>query len=58
MLAGLWNSGLHGQKSKAVENWMQQPCWDNIVQCCQQYCAALLHLIVGYFRLNNIVQYC
>ena len=47
MLAGLWNSGLHGQKSEAVENRMQQRCWDNIVQCCQQYCSALLHLIVG-----------
>ena len=41
MLAGLWNSGLHGQKSEAVENRMQQPCWDNIVQCCRQYCSAV-----------------
>ena len=38
---------VHGQKSEAVENRMQQCCWGNIVQCCQQYCSALLHLIAG-----------
>ena len=38
---------IHGQKSEAVENRMQQCCWGNIVQCCQQQCSALLHLIAG-----------
>ena len=52
------NAHIHGNKSEAVENRMQQCCWSNIVQCCQQYCSALVHLLAGSFRLNNIVQYC
>ena len=40
------------------ENKMHQCCGENIVQSCQQYCSALLHLIAGWFRLINIVQYC
>ena len=42
-----YNYCIHDQKSEAVENRMQQCCWGNIVQCCQQYCSALLHLIAG-----------
>ena len=44
------------------ENSLEQCCAAHIVQCCQQYCSALLHLIVtaGYcnFTLNNAEQYC
>ena len=47
MLRPLTYGSIHGQKSEAVENRMQQCCWGNFVQCCQQYCSALLHLIAG-----------
>ena len=43
---------------KVVENRMQQCCAARIVHSCQQYCSALLHLIAGWFRLNNAEQYC
>ena len=35
------------------ENSIEQCFAANIVQCCQQYCSTLLHLIAGLFRLNN-----
>ena len=31
----------------AVENSIEQYFGANIVQCCQQYCSALLDLIIG-----------
>ena len=43
---------------KVVENRMQQCCAAHIVHSCQQYCSALLHVIAGWFRLNNAEQYC
>ena len=32
---------------QVVENRIEQFCAAHIVQCCQQYCSALLHLIAG-----------
>ena len=36
------------------ENSIEQGFAAHIVQGCQQYCSTLLHLIAGYFRLNNL----
>ena len=46
---------LHGQKSEAVENRMQQSngCWGNI-QCCQQYCS----FFTPDCQLIQVQQYC
>ena len=38
------------------ENSLEQCCAAHIVQCCQQYCSALLHLTAGYFTLNSAEQ--
>ena len=43
---------------KVDKNRMQQCCASHFVHSCQQYCSALLHLIAGWFRLNNAEQYC
>ena len=32
---------------RAIENSIEQCFATNIVQCCQQYCSALLHLVAG-----------
>ena len=45
---------LHGKNYhlfQVDENSLEQCCAANIVQCCQQYCSALLHMIQGQ-------QYC
>ena len=45
----------HGKKSRVVENRIEQCCAARIVQCCQQYCSALLHPIAGWIQVLNIV---
>ena len=39
-------------------NRVEQCFASHIVYSCQQYCSPLSHLIAGWFRLSNIVQYC
>ena len=43
---------------QVVENRIEQCCAAHIVQCCQQYCSALLHLTAGYIQAQQLVQYC
>ena len=43
-------SEIHGKKLRVVENRIEQCCAAHIVQCCQQYCSALLHLIAGWIQ--------
>ena len=43
---------------QVVENRIEQCCAAHIVQCCQQYCSALLHLIAGYIQAQQLVQNC
>ena len=50
-------SSIHGEKSQVVENRIEQ-CCAHIVQCCQQYCSALLHPIAGWIQAQQLVQYC
>ena len=40
------------------ENSLEQCCAAHIVQCCQQYCSALLSLNQQAIRCNNAEQYC
>ena len=49
---------LHRKKLRVVENRMEQCCAAHIVQCCQQYCPALLHPIAGWIQAQQLVQYC
>ena len=50
---------------RKARNWknilktgFEQCCAVHIVQCCQQYCSALLHLIAGLIQAQQLVQYC
>ena len=49
---------LHGKKLRVVENRIEQRFAAHIVQCCQQYCSALLHPIAGGIQAQQLVQYC
>ena len=49
---------LHGKKLRVVENRIEQCLAAHIVQCCQQYCSALLHPIAGWIQAQELVQYC
>ena len=41
-----------------IENKIEQCCAAHIIQCCQQYCSALLHPIAGLIQTKQLVQYC
>ena len=41
---------LQGKRLRVVENRIEQYCAAHIVQCCQQYCLALLHPIAGWIQ--------
>ena len=43
---------------KVVENRIEQCCAAHILQCCQQYCSTLLHLIAGLIQAQQLDQYC
>ena len=41
---------LQGNRLRVVENRIEQYCAAHIVQCCQQYCLALLHPLAGWIQ--------